>query len=64
MPIAQAPTGLADDLRATLTKAFSPDQLVELTMSISLWNALSRFHRVMDFDLDMPVPPEAVERVL
>jgi AhpD family alkylhydroperoxidase len=64
MPIAQAPTGLGDDLRAALTKTFSPDQLVELTMSISLWNALSRFHRVMDFDLDMPVPPEAVERVL
>jgi hypothetical protein len=26
-------------------------------MSIAVWNALSRFHRVMDFDLDMPAPP-------
>ncbi len=62
--LAEAPAGLDDDLRAALVKTFTPDQLVELTMSISLWNALSRFHRVMDFELDMPVPPEAVERVL
>jgi AhpD family alkylhydroperoxidase len=61
---AEAPTGLDEGLRSALNKAFTPDQLVELTMSISLWNALSRFHRVMDFDLDMPAPPEAVERVL
>lgn len=29
-------------------------------MSVSVWNALSRFHRVMLFDLDMPEAPEAV----
>lgn len=64
MPLAQAPDGLDEDLRAALTKTFAPDQLVELTMSISLWNALSRFHRVMDFELDMPAPPAAVEILL
>jgi hypothetical protein len=25
---------------------------------------LSRFHRVMEFDLDMPEPPPAVESVI
>ena len=30
-------------------------------MSISVWNALSRFHRVMEFDLDAREPPPAVE---
>ncbi|MDT5053405.1 MAG: hypothetical protein QOF66_1771, partial [Mycobacterium sp.] len=43
---------------------FDPRELVELTMSISVWNALSRFHRVMEFDLDMPEPPPAVESLI
>jgi hypothetical protein len=30
-------------------------------MSVSLWNALARFHRVMDFELDMPAPPPALD---
>jgi hypothetical protein len=38
--------------------------LPELTANIALWNVLSRFHRVMNFPLDMPAPPQAVEDVL
>ncbi len=45
----------------TARKLFTPDQLVELTMSISVWNALSRFHRVMGLPLDMPAGPPGVE---
>lgn len=40
-----------------LSERFDDAQVVELTMSIAVWNALSRFHRVMGFDLDMPPVP-------
>jgi AhpD family alkylhydroperoxidase len=39
---------------------FEPAELVELVMCISVWNALSRFHRVMGFELDMPAAPAGV----
>jgi AhpD family alkylhydroperoxidase len=63
-PYHQSPAGIsADDLEAA-QKCFSARELVELTMSISMWNALSRFHRVMEFDLDMPAPPIGVDQEL
>jgi alkylhydroperoxidase family enzyme len=40
---------------------FTDVELLELCMTIAMWNALSRFHRVMDFDLDMPDAPEGVK---
>jgi AhpD family alkylhydroperoxidase len=60
----QSPTGISAQLRDAARELFDPRELVELTMSISVWNALSRFHRVMEFDLDMPEPPPAVESVI
>ncbi len=33
----------------------------ELALSVSLWNALSRFHRVMDLEMDMPEPPSELD---
>jgi AhpD family alkylhydroperoxidase len=60
----QTPTGISAQLRDSAKEVFDPRELVELTMSISVWNALSRFHRVMAFDLDMPEPPPAVESLL
>ena len=60
----QSATGISAQLRDAATEVFSPRELVELTMSIGVWNALSRFHRVMDFDLDMPDAPPAVESAL
>lgn len=48
-------------LRERLSEHFTDEQLVELIMSIAAWNALARFHRVMGFDLDMPVPPAELE---
>ncbi len=47
-----------------LKKHFSDAEISELCVTIGLWNALSRFHRVMDFDLDMPTPPEALDKAL
>lgn len=56
--------GVEADLLRRVRDAFTDPQIVELTASICLWNALSRFHRVMDFELDMPPPPAALEEVL
>ena len=44
-----------------LTSALTDAQRVELTMSVSVWNALARFHRVMGFELDMPEPPHGTD---
>ena len=46
---------------AEAKKHFNDVELLELCMTIAMWNALSRFHRVMDFDLDMPDAPEGVK---
>jgi AhpD family alkylhydroperoxidase len=60
----QSATGISAAVRDGAKTAFDPRELVELAMGISVWNALARFHRVMDFDLDMPEPPAAVESAL
>jgi AhpD family alkylhydroperoxidase len=57
-------SGLLNQLREDLQQHFDPAELVELTMSISVWNALARFHRVMDFDLDMREAPASVASTL
>jgi AhpD family alkylhydroperoxidase len=52
------------ELLAQLRATYTDPQIVELTAYIGLWNALSRFHRVMAFDLDMDPPPAALDEVL
>ncbi|QWF20498.1 carboxymuconolactone decarboxylase family protein [Nocardioides sp. LMS-CY] len=59
--IATSTTGVDPQLLARVKSAFEPAELVELTMSVSLWNALSRFHRVMGLELDLGEPPAAVD---
>jgi AhpD family alkylhydroperoxidase len=54
------PTGVSTSLRDDVQRVFDAAALVELVMCISMWNALSRFHRVMDFELDMPEAPAPV----
>jgi alkylhydroperoxidase family enzyme len=56
----EAPQVISPALQERLTTHFSDTELLELSMSVSMWNALSRFHRVMGFDLDMPIAPEGV----
>lgn len=52
------------ELLGRLKQQFSDTEISELALSISLWNALTRYHRVMDFDLDMdPPPPELDARL-
>jgi AhpD family alkylhydroperoxidase len=54
-------TGVDPGLLAQIKDAFEPRELVEFVMSVGLWNALTRFHRVMDLDLDLGEPPSAVD---
>ena len=54
---AAIPAGIDESLRQRVKDAFEPEQLVELLMSISLWNAIARFHRVLDLELDLPDGP-------
>jgi alkylhydroperoxidase family enzyme len=56
MPQAATPSTLA-----AVKEHFTDVEILELAMTIAMWNALSRFHRVMDFDLDMPEAPEGVK---
>jgi alkylhydroperoxidase family enzyme len=63
-PEAVSVAGVPEDLRAAAAVAFSPAELVELTLGIGLWNALTRFHRVMGFELDLPAAPEDVAALL
>lgn len=71
LTVAPPATRYADDpqavdaaLLAEVTRAFDEPQIVELTAAIALWNALTRFHRVMGLPLDMPPPPPAIDAVL
>jgi AhpD family alkylhydroperoxidase len=57
-------TGIDKDLRSRVADQFSPDEIVELLMSISIWNGLARFHRVMDFEPDLPAAPQGVDDAL
>jgi AhpD family alkylhydroperoxidase len=57
---AESAAGIDEALRQRVKEAFEPEQLVELLMSISLWNAIARFHRVLDLDLDLPDAPAEV----
>jgi AhpD family alkylhydroperoxidase len=61
---AESRTGIDETLRQRVREAFEPEQLVELLMSISLWNAIARFHRVLDLDLDLPDAPAEVGALL
>lgn len=63
-PRSDIPSGVPQALLDSAATTLTPGELVELTMSISVWNALSRFHRVMAFDLDMPEPPAEVAALL
>ena len=54
------PQGVSPATVASVKSLFTDVEILELSMSVSVWNALSRFHRVMGFELDMPEAPEGV----
>ena len=59
-----APQLATPELLAEIQATFPPGALVELVFGISVWNALSRFHRTMGLELDMPAPPPGVRAAL
>ncbi len=61
---AENPQGVRPATLVRLKQLFSDAEITELALSVSLWNALARFHRVMDFELDMPAPPGALDAAL
>ncbi|MFD7227946.1 carboxymuconolactone decarboxylase family protein [Streptomyces sp. NPDC059881] len=64
VPADKGLTGVSASVRDDAQRVFDAAQLTELVMCISMWNALSRFHRVMSFELDMPAPPAPVDAQL
>ena len=51
-------------VRARLQSLFTPPELVELVMGIGVWNALTRFHRALGLELDMPAAPDSLRALL
>lgn len=64
VPYRRNPQAVDGELLDQLKATFSDEEIVELTANIALWNALTRFHRVMNFSLDMPAPPPTVDEAL
>lgn len=64
VPYADAPQLASQGMLRRVKETFSDPEIVELTATIGIWNALARFHRVMGFELDMAPPPQPVVDVL
>ena len=59
-----APQIVSAELLHAVKVAFTDPEIVELLATISLWNALARFHRTMGFALDMDPPPPDIDALL
>jgi alkylhydroperoxidase family enzyme len=44
-----------------IKETFSDEEIVDLAMTVSVWNSIARFHRVMDLEMDMPVAPDGIQ---
>jgi alkylhydroperoxidase family enzyme len=53
-----SPDLLNPKLRQDLQRHFSDGEITEFVMSVAIWNALARFHRVINFEMDMPITPD------
>lgn len=60
----EEPVGVSKETISRLQEQLKDAEIVELAMSVSMWNFLSRFLRVMDFDLDMDPPPPELDAVI
>lgn len=64
VPYSEERGAVSPALVAKVRESFDDPELVELTATIGLWNALTRFHRVMQFELDMDPPPPEIDEAL
>jgi alkylhydroperoxidase family enzyme len=55
------PQAVEANVLSEVKRLFTDEEIVDLAMTVSVWNSISRFHRVMNFELDMPKAPEGVE---
>ena len=56
-PPAQAPQAVSPATLERMKAAYTDPEIAEIALSVSLWNALSRFHRVLALQMDMADPP-------
>jgi AhpD family alkylhydroperoxidase len=61
---ADEPGAIDPQLVEQLRASFDDAELVELTATIGLWNALARFHRALQLELDMDPPPPAIDALI
>jgi hypothetical protein len=60
----QQPQIASADLLDRARETFPPPALVELVAGIGAWNAVTRWHRAMGLEQDMPEPPAGVRAAL
>lgn len=60
VPCAQEAQAVRAETLAAVKAHLTDAEIVDLATTVGLWNALTRFHRVLDLDLDMPPPPGAL----
>ncbi len=61
VPPSELPQAVGAATLDRLAAVFDDAEIAELALSVSLWNALSRFHRVLALELDMPAPPPELD---
>ncbi len=64
MSFRDEPLGVSKETISRVQEHFGDAEIVELAISVSMWNFLSRFLRVMDFDLDMEPPPPELDAAI
>lgn len=61
VPPTQAPQAVPPATLAAMEAVFDDAEIAEVALSVSLWNAMARFHRVLALELDMPAPPPSLD---
>ncbi len=61
VPYADSKQAVEHTTLEAIKEHFSDPEINDLAVSVGLWNLLTRYHRVMDFDLDMPAPPPELD---
>ena len=63
-PYADSPQVVSKETLDAVKASYSDSAINDLAITVGLWNLLTRYHRVMDFDLDMPPPPPQLDPAL
>ncbi len=55
------PQVVSDSTLGSVKQLYSDAAINDLAISVGLWNMLTRYHRVMGLELDMPPPPASLD---